>query len=142
MENLELKLEQQLCFPLYVASKEIIREYRPFLEPIGLTYTQYITMLVLWEYKEMSVKEIGTYLYLDSGTLTPLLRKLEGQGLLKRRKTMNDERLVYIGLTSKGKKLKQYVTDIPDKISESFNLTKEEEIELYRLLQKVIHGKK
>ncbi len=101
----ELKLQNQLCFPLYACSKEIIRAYKPFLDELDLTYTQYITMMVLWEKKEMNVKTLGENLFLDSGTLTPVLKKLEAKGLLKRNRSKDDERNLLVTITSEGEAL-------------------------------------
>ena len=111
-----LSLDNQLCFALYVCSKEIIRKYTPILEPRGLTYTSYITLLCLWEKDNVTVKELGERLFLDSGTLTPLLKKMEAQGLLTRTRGGKDERTVYIKLTDEGKKLKEKCTDIPQQM--------------------------
>lgn len=108
-----LKLDNQLCFALYVASKEIIRMYKPLLDPLGLTYTSYIAMLVLWEKDEITIKALGERLSLDTGTLTPLLKKMEADGLLKRRRSPLDERQVYIFLTDKGKQLKKPALEVP-----------------------------
>ncbi|MBQ7103500.1 MAG: MarR family transcriptional regulator, partial [Anaerotignum sp.] len=99
-----LKLRGQLCFPLYACAKETIRLYKPFLDELGLTYTQYITMMVLWEKKCLTVKELGKELYLDSGTLTPLLKKLEAKGYLIRERSKEDERNLFISLTEEGEK--------------------------------------
>ena len=98
----KLKLDNQLCFAVYVASKEIIKQYKPFLDPLGLTYTQYITLLALWEKSDISVKELGQRLFLDSGTLTPLLKKLEAMNLIERVRSSDDERLIIVSLTKKG----------------------------------------
>jgi DNA-binding MarR family transcriptional regulator len=117
-----LKLDNQLCFALYVCSKEIIRQYKPFLDPLGLTYTMYITLMALWEKDNVTVSELGKKLYLDSGTLTPLLKKMEEQGLVKRSRSSKDERTVFITLTDKGKKLKSECKKIPMKMFCSSNL--------------------
>lgn len=108
-----LKLDNQLCFALYVCSKEIIKKYKPLLDPLGLTYTGYITMLALWEKDEITVKDLGQKLYLDSGTLTPLLKKLESQGLVTRIRSLSDERNVVIKLTDKGHELKSNAKMVP-----------------------------
>lgn len=108
-----LKLDNQLCFALYVCSKEIIKKYKPLLDPLGLTYTGYITLLALWEKDEVTVKELGSRLYLDSGTLTPLLKKLEAQGLVTRVRSTNDERNVVIKLTETGRGLREQAFHIP-----------------------------
>lgn len=108
-----LKLDNQLCFALYVCSKEIIKKYKPILEPLGLTYTGYITMLALWEEDGVTVKDLGNRLYLDSGTLTPLLKKLESQDFITRIRSSNDERNVVITLTDKGRHLKTQAISVP-----------------------------
>jgi DNA-binding MarR family transcriptional regulator len=110
-----LKLDNQLCFPIYVASKEIIKIYKPYLKELNLTYTQYIVMMVLWEEDNISVKDIGEKLYLDSGTLTPVLKKLEKLNLIERRRSEEDERVLIISLTEKGKGLKEKASEIPTK---------------------------
>ena len=101
----KLKLENQLCFPLYACSKEVIKKYKPILDEFDLTYTQYITMMVLWEYGSINVKTLGDMLFLDSGTLTPLLKKLESKGYITRNRDKNDERNLIISITDSGKKL-------------------------------------
>ncbi len=108
-----LALDNQICFALYVCSKEIIRKYNPILEPLGLTYTAYITLLCLWEKDNVPVKDLGNRLFLDSGTLTPLLKKMETQGLVTRTRSNKDERTVYIKLTDQGKAMKEKCTGIP-----------------------------
>ncbi len=108
-----LKLDNQLCFALYVCSKEIIKKYKPLLDPLGLTYTGYITLLALWEEDEVTVKDLGRKLYLDSGTLTPLLKKLEASGYIKRIRSVSDERKVVIKLTKDGQELKSKAYEIP-----------------------------
>lgn len=133
-----LKLENQLCFPLYACAKEVVRKYKPHLDEINLTYTQFITMLVLWERKSINVKQLGEYLYLDSGTLTPLLKKLEAQGLVKRRRMVEDERNLIVELTIQGEELKDKAVDIPDKVGKCIGLTTEEVATLYNLLYKVL----
>ena len=133
-----LKLCNQLCFPLYACSKEIVRRYKPFLEPIDLTYTQYIAMLVLWEEKEITVKALGDKLYLDSGTLTPLLKKLEQKGYVKRTRSKDDERNLIINLTKEGEKLQEMALDIPGKMGGCVCLSKEESETLYKLLYKML----
>lgn len=111
-----LALDNQICFALYVCSKEIIRKYNPILEPLGLTYTAYITLLCLWEKDNVPVKELGNRLFLDSGTLTPLLKKMETQGLVTRTRSNKDERTVYIKLTPQGKAMKDKCTGIPQQM--------------------------
>ena len=133
-----LKLESQLCFPLYAASKKIIQQYTPILNRLDLTYTQYITMLTLWEYKSLSVKELGTKLYLDSGTLTPLLKKLQDKEYITRERLKEDERTVIISLTKKGIDLKEKALEVPKIMSKCTRLTKEEGEYLYNLLYKLL----
>lgn len=112
--NPKLKLENQLCFSLYATSKEVIKLYKPLLEPYGLTYTQYIALLVIWEHEAISVKALGRALYLDSGTLTPLLKKLEVQGLIERTRLKTDERTVVITPTPHGWQIQQAITAVPE----------------------------
>jgi DNA-binding MarR family transcriptional regulator len=138
MSNPKLLLGNQLCFPLYATSKEIIRKYRPFLEQLGITYTQYITLLVLWEEDNVSIKELGERLYLDSGTLTPIIKKLEKQGIVTRERDPKDERKIVITLTSKGHELYEKAQFIPDEIRKCVNITDEEFRVLYNLLYKVL----
>ena len=144
MENKEnnkydtLKLGVQLCFPLYACAKETIRLYKPYLDELDLTYTQYITMLVLWEHEKLTVKELGKRLYLDSGTLTPLLKKLEAKGLLKRERSKEDERNLFISLTEEGLAMKDKALHIPYDMAECVELDMEERVVLYRLLYKLL----
>ena len=133
-----LKLRGQLCFPLYACAKETIRLYKPFLDELDLTYTQYITMMVLWEKKYLTVKELGKELYLDSGTLTPLLKKLETKGLLMRERSKEDERNLYISLTEEGEKLKDEALRVPYEMEKCVELNHEERVTLYRLLYKLL----
>lgn len=135
-----LKLENQICFPLYACSKEVIKRYGPFLEQIDLTYTQYIAMMIMWEKQSITVKDLGKCLYLDSGTLTPLLKKLEAKGLVTRRRSTEDERSLIITLTEKGEALKDIAVEIPAKMAQCTNLTPEEAKELYRILYKIMEG--
>ena len=121
-----LKLENQLCFSLYAASREIIRSYKPVLDQYNLTYTQYITLLVIWQDEEMSVKEIGKKLHLDSGTLTPLLKKLEKMELVSRIRDSKDERVVNIILTEKGRLLKEEMIEVPVEVFRNIGITQEE----------------
>lgn len=137
MDN-ELKLENQLCFPLYICSKEIIKKYKPFLDEMDLTYTQYITMMVLWEEKEINVKELGNHLFLDSGTLTPLLKKLEAKGYIERKKDKNDGRNLNIVVTEEGKKLKEKAKNIPQKIVKCLDLSEKDALDLYNILYKIL----
>lgn len=133
-----LKLENQLCFPLYVASKEVIKKYEPLLNELDLTYTQYIAMMVLWEEKETNVKALGERLFLDSGTLTPLLKKLETKGYIERKRSSNDERNLKISITKKGSLLKNKAMHVPQKVGQCMNLNEKEALELYKLLYKVL----
>ena len=122
-----LKLENQICFKYYVISKEIIRKYKPILDPLGLTYTGYITMLVLWEEEGLSVKELSDRLFLDSGTLTPLLKSLERKGFITRKRTEEDERVVKIYLTNKGQLLKKDAEEVPFKLVN--NIFKDQQVD-------------
>lgn len=122
----DLKLSNQLCFPLYALSKEIINQYRPFLEALDLTYPQYLVMLVLWENDGLTVGQIGENVFLDSGTLTPLLKRLEMKGIISRHRSIEDERVVLISLTDHGKVLKSKACTIPQQMHEKINLTEEE----------------
>ncbi len=133
-----LKLENQLCFPLYACAKEIVKKYKPFLDEIDLTYTQYIAMLVLWEKKSLNVKSLGEYLYLDSGTLTPLLKKLETEGLVTRTRKAEDERNLVVAITEKGEKLREKALDIPSKMGACVNLSPEDAATLYRILYQIL----
>jgi MarR family transcriptional regulator, organic hydroperoxide resistance regulator len=134
-----LKLENQLCFPLYACSKEIIKKYKPFLDPLGLTYTQYITLMALWEESNVTVKALGEKLYLDSGTLTPLLKKMEIQGLVIRERSPQDERNVYIKLTEKGTALKEEALLVPKQIGSCISLSEEEAVQLHQTLHTILN---
>ena len=133
-----LKLENQLCFPLYACSREIIRQYKPFLDEIDLTYTQYIVMMVLWERRSVTVKELGDCLYLDSGTLTPLLKKMEGKGLLTRARSTQDERNLIVTITGAGEALRERAVTVPAQLAQCVPLEPEEAMTLYRLLYKML----
>ena len=133
-----LKLENQVCFPLYACSKEVVRRYTPYLDGIGLTYTQYLVMMVLWEQDGISVGELGERLYLDSGTLTPLLKKMEEKGFLERTRSVEDERRVIVALTQAGRELKEKARDVPLAMGQCVNMDPQEAAELVRLLRKVI----
>lgn len=138
MDDRALLLENQLCFPLYAAAKEVLSRYKPLLDDIGLTYTQYIVMMVLWEDRKLSVSHLGERLHLDSGTLTPLLKRLAEKNLIHRERSFQDERQVIITLTQEGEALKGKAMEIPQKISRCVNLEPEEAFTLYRLLYKVL----
>ena len=133
-----LKLENQLCFPLYACAKEVVRSYKPFLDELDLTYTQYITMMVLWEKKQMNVKEIGKCLYLDSGTLTPLLKKLEAKGYIERHRSKEDERNLLIKITKDGEALKEKAMEVPSKMAKCLEINEKDAKELYSLLHKLL----
>lgn len=133
-----LKLDHQLCFPLYAAARKIVGLYTPYLKPLGITYTQYITFMVLWEHDNIPVSEIGARLHLDNGTLTPLLKKMEKQGFITRQRDAADERRVRICLTDSGHALKQQAADIPQKIGSCLTLDPEEMRALYRTLYKIL----
>ena len=135
-----LKLENQLCFPLYAASREVIKRYRPCLDALDLTYTQYITMMVFWEHKKISVKELGKKLYLDSGTLTPVLKCLESKGFVKRYRSTEDERVLIVEITQKGEALRDRALDVPEEARKCVRLEPEESRELCRLLYKILLG--
>lgn len=133
-----LKLENQLCFPLYACSKEIVRRYQPLLNELDLTYTQYITMMVMWEEKEVNVKTLGKKLFLDSGTLTPLLKKLETKGYITRNRSKDDERNIIISVTEIGMQLKEKAKDVPVEIAKCVNLSQEEALAMHKGLYKIL----
>lgn len=136
-----LKLENQLCFPLYVCSRQVVKKYRPHLDELGMTYTQYITMMVIWEEGEVSVKALGERLFLDSGTLTPVLKSLEAKGYVRRRRSSEDERVLLAELTDEGRALKERAASVPVKIAGCMELEPAEAAELYRLLYKLLAEK-
>ncbi|EIC95263.1 organic hydroperoxide resistance transcriptional regulator [Lachnoanaerobaculum saburreum F0468] len=133
-----LKLENQLCFPLYACSKEIVRRYKTYLDKLDLTYTQYIVMMVMWEEKELNVKELGDKLFLDSGTLTPVLKKLEAKGYVTRERSKIDERTLIVTLTESGKKLRESAVGIPVGMRGCLKLSDEEMIQLRTMLGKIL----
>ncbi|MBR3149171.1 MAG: MarR family transcriptional regulator [Eubacterium sp.] len=138
-ENYEsLKLENQLCFPLYACAKEVVKQYKPYLDKLDLTYTQYITMMVLWEKKSINVKELGERLFLDSGTLTPLLKKLEAKEYITRKRSETDERNLVVTITDKGEALKQEAVKVPSEMVKCVKLTREEAATMYKLLYKLL----
>ena len=137
-----LKLGDELCFQLYACAKEIIRLYRKPLEKINLTYTQYIVMMSLWKHGTMTEKELGSKLYLDSGTLTPVLKKLEKSGFLKRKRLKEDERSLNISLTDSGIKLKEKASSIPEVLNGCISLTYEEILSMHQMLEKSLEGTK
>lgn len=136
----DLKLDRQLCFPLYAAARKVTGAYTPYFEELGLTYTQYIILLVLWEKDGITVTELGRKLYLDSGTLTPLLKKMEGKKWLYRTRSIEDERKVIITLTEEGRALRDEAADIPKKIGACLPLSLEEAKDLYNLLYKILNA--
>lgn len=135
-----LKLDNQLCFALYACAKEVTRIYKPLLDKFGITYTQYITLLVLWEHDNITVKELGKKLHLDSGTLTPLLKKLENMKLLKRIRDTHDERNVYIKLTDKGVNMRDEALEIPKKMFCSTGISMEEASNLKDKLKNLLNN--
>lgn len=135
-----LLLERQLCFPLYAAARRVTALYQPFLKPLGLTYTQYLVMLVLWEYGEQRVGDICRRLCLDSGTLTPVLKHMEQAGLLQRTRSGQDERVVYVALTPEGSDLREQAMAIPARIGACVPLSPEEALTLWQLLHKILQA--
>ena len=133
-----LKLDMQLCFPLYAASREVIKNYRPLLEELDLTYTQYIAMMVMWEEKAISVKDMGARLFLDSGTLTPVLKALEKKDYVTRRRSPEDERVLIVEITEKGEALKEQAITVPARLASCISLEPAEAMELYRILYKIL----
>ena len=133
-----LKLENQLCFPLYAASRDVIKQYKPMLDKLELTYTQYIVMMVLWERQQITTKEMGKMLHLDSGTLTPLLKKMEGKGLVSRKRSEFDERNLTVTITEKGMQLRDAAVEIPAQMVKCNALDAEESATLYKLLYKIM----
>ena len=133
-----LKIENQICFPLYVCAKEVVRAYKPYLDELDITYTQYITMMVMWEHKELRVKEIGEHLYLDSGTLTSVLKKLEEKGFVTRKRSEKDERDLIVTITDKGTALKEKAVHVPEKLGACVELDPQKAKALYDTLYEVI----
>lgn len=136
----ELKLKNQLCFPLYSVSNLIIRNYKPLLDELDLTYTQYITMMVMWEKEVINEKELGEELFLKSNTLTPLLKKLKTKGYISINKDKKDGRYIVISLTKKGRELKDKAVNVPPSIAKKLNLDETEVIYLYKILYKILEG--
>ena len=135
-----LALENQLCFPLYAASKELTRRYKPFLDPLGLTYTQYVAMMVLWAQDGITVGELGRKLYLDSATLTPLLKRLEAHGYVRRERSKDDERAVIVTLTDEGRALRDKAVEVPFCIAGCLNIAPEDAVQLKALLEKLLQS--
>ncbi len=141
MEGVEfdpLKLENQLCFPLYACAREVVKKYKPFLDDIDLTYTQYVTMMVLWEKPVVTSKEIGDKLHLDSGTLTPVIKKLAEKGLVTRSRSPEDERNLVVALTDAGRDLRQRALSIPGQVGQCICLAPEDAQALYRILYQLL----
>ena len=141
MEGVEfdpLKLENQLCFPLYACAREVVKRYKPFLDDIDLTYTQYVTMMVLWERQEVTSKEIGEKLHLDSGTLTPVIKKLAEKGLVTRRRSPEDERNLVVALTDAGRALRERALSVPGQVGQCIRLAPEDAQALYRILYQLL----
>ncbi|HGO5822787.1 MarR family winged helix-turn-helix transcriptional regulator [Actinobacillus pleuropneumoniae] len=135
----QLRLSNQICFPLYAISKEIVRKYSPFLDELDLTYPQYLVMLVLWEFGEQSVGEIGDKLHLDSGTLTPLLKRLQSKDLIARTRSQTDERTVIITLTNQGRALEHQAVNIPNQVADCLTLTADEVAVLQKIASQLNH---
>lgn len=135
-----LLLDNQLCFPLYACSRKVVNMYTPYFQPLGITYTQYIVLLVLWETDGVSVRELGQRLYLDSGTLTPLLKKMEEAGFVTRERSTEDGRVVLVHLTEKGKALRHDAEQIPLRLGGCLPLTTEEAKLLHGLLHRLLEA--
>jgi len=138
--NEQLKLENQLCFPLYAAARKVTGYYTPYLKPLGITYTQYLVFLVLWEKGDQTVSDLSLALFLDSGTLTPMLKKLESEGFIMRTRSARDERIVNISLTRKGRLLEEKAKEIPQCVASCMPFSKEEAQTLYELLYRILGG--
>jgi len=136
----QLKLDNQLCFPLYAAARKVVALYTPLLKPLGLTYTQYIILMVLWEKGETTIKELGEKLHLDTGTLTPVLKRMEADGHVTRQRSSTDERVVNVSITDKGMSLREKAKDVPSQIGACVPLSEKDARELYRLLYLVIEA--
>ena len=137
----QLLLKNQLCFPMYACSRKIVGSYTPYLKPLGLTYTQYVVMMVLWEHETVNVGQLGEILRLDAGTLTPLLKRLEKAGYVTRERSKEDERITLISITPEGESLKEQCKDIPLKMAAKGSpLSEKDARELYRLLHLFLDG--
>ena len=137
-KNDTLILDNQLCFPLYAASREIIKLYRPQLDALNLTYTQYIAMMVLWEKKRINSKELGQRLFLDSGTLTPVLKSLEAKGWVRRYRSADDERMLMVEITPAGEALRRDALNLPETVRSCVHLSEDETAQLHSLLAKLL----
>lgn len=133
-----LKLENQMCFPLYAISREVIKLYKPYLDQLNLTYTQYIAMLVMWEEEKIVFKELGKKLHLDSGTLTPVLKKLESMGLIIKYRSKEDDRVVIVELTETGRKLKDEAITVPERVFCQFKISEEDVVQFKYYLDKIL----
>ena len=141
-EYKQLLLENQLCFPMYACARKIVAAYTPYLKPLGLTYTQYIVFMALWEKESVNVGQLGSILHLDAGTLTPLLKNLEKEGYVTRERSKEDERVTKVTITKKGNDLKEKCKDIPLELAKKGSpLSEEEAAELYRLLYLFLDGR-
>lgn len=136
----KLRLDNQLCFPLYAAAREVTKQYRPHLDKLGLTYTQYIVMMVLWEQGKCSVKQLGERLHLDSGTLTPVLKNLEQKSFVTRCRSKEDERVLFVEITDNGRQLETEAVQVPEQVGACIKLSPEEAVTLYTLLYKLLDG--
>ena len=137
----QLLLKNQLCFPMYACGRKIVAAYTPYLKPLGLTYTQYIVFMVLWEKEHVTVGQLGSMLHLDAGTLTPLLKNPEKEGYVTRERSKEDERVTIISITEKGDKLKEKCKDIPFELAKSGSpLSEKEAAQLYKLLYKFLEA--
>lgn len=134
-----LKLENQICFPLYACAKEIVKAYKPYLDELDLTYTQYITMMVMWEHRKLRVKEVGKYLYLDSSTLTPLLKRLEEKGYVARQRSIEDERDLIVSITAAGMALRERALSVPRRLAACVDMEPEKARLLYEILYELLH---
>ncbi len=134
----QLLLDSQLCFPLYASARKVVNSYTPLLKPMGITYTQYIVFLALWESGSATVGDLCRRLYLDNGTITPLLKKMEEEGFIQRSRSKQDERVVTVTVTDKGWDLRQQVRDVPAQVGCRIPLTHEEAFQLYSLLRKML----
>ncbi len=137
-----MKLDNQLCFPLYAAARNVVSLYTPYLKPLGLTYTQYIVFLVLWEKDGITVGDICSKLMLDSGTLSPLLKKMEQSGFIERKRSLDDDRVVLISLTSEGRALQDKAKEVPEKVAGCIDLPAEKAQILYTLLNELLDKSK
>ena len=137
----QLLLKNQLCFPLYACGRKIVARYTPYLSPLGLTYTQYVVLMVLWEHETVNVGQLGSLLHLDAGTLTPLLKRMEKAGYVTRERSKEDERVTVIGITPEGNELKEKCKDIPLKMAQkNTSFSEKDARELYRLLYRFLEG--